>query len=743
MMLYQIKFLFLALLLCIARVSAQGEEWIKSAYLDMENQELLIQFVNSEVTMSHDRQNKVYLTNTDPVTKESLRNSRRTMVLDSWENHSLFGNSSEYVYRFSTEDSIAFEKMKDTTLYLFVNNLTLENNGNLIDLSFNYPILVLEESPPQILRSYVLGDQLHIIFNMDINREVLYENGFLQVEDFNIPLSEMTCSISEQDSRKISCTFNSLQYDLVYRYPKYLELVLMNNFVQDTFYGAGNKGVVERLQFPQLVQGQLGTAGAVVNGNAVQLNFSEFYELSVDRRISYTLLDQSGNVLIEKFNLEQNLDTVFLNTPGLHRTTVSYLGYDSTQAWVNKTGSIQFEVKEFNTVSIQAGKWSMLGFGDKVVSKSILPTNVDLYKWDDAFSSNLYFEKYMGRWDLDSIFPGQAYWVYSEKNIDLELDYSTDNQSVLALLKKGDKGWNQITNPYPYTIDAGFLTFQKLPEVWEFLPETKDYKLVESIEPNKGYWVEVDETKWVEFPNIPLFETVENSVSGSLAKELSSNEWSIGLSLYDHENGYVDLHNKVGVSDNAEDDFDDMDQREFPAKVGDHISLSIINGEKLLRTDFQSADKETYSWDFGISSSTGTAVELQLEGLAEVRALGYNVYLQKGTSTQELTTESVQLSNSENVRLIVSKNSGELEKQFAPSPNMVEFALPIGMEGRAMEIELYDLNGSLMYSVVENAEAGVYQSINLMKNRDIKSGLYVYNIRVGSRWFSSSVYLKP
>ena len=202
------------------------------------------------------------------------------------------------------------------------------------------------------------------------------------------------------------------------------------------------------------------------------------------------------------------------------------------------------------------------------------------------------------------------------------------------------------------------------------------------------------------------------------------------------EDGAVDSWNVLGVGSK------NIAIAEPPAGMDGFAGASFVGEDNALlaKRILARASANEYSWKVQLNASKNGKVNLVLEGLDEVRAMGYDVALVVDEKTYEWTDNSsmdVNVSGSKTAELKVVpagtkiaavKGIGNVHFDAVAGGIAVQFDVSAGMAGQKASVRLLDVNGNVVAMVNGNARSGTN---DFRLATPARSGVYVLQVRVG------------
>ena len=408
--------------------------------------------------------------------------------------------------------------------------------------------------------------------------------------------------------------------------------------------------------------------------------------------------------------------------------------------------------KEFSAnIELRGRAWNMVAYGSwpKNVLKGAKPT---IYMWNESNAIGDYwqYEALPNGYQPDEL---TGYWVRSEKAMSFSLDLplkKAESDSLSWTVDKKFSGWNLLANPYSWNLYVGTVEGFKSPEngsspIWRWNADDARYDPSDTLFANEAFWVSTDKKRTLSVSTKPVFPApkVAKKNKNSLLKVASKNSWSMVL-VATSENGVSDMWNVFGVGSK------DIAIAEPPAGMGDAVRASFVGeGNALLaKRILARTSADEYSWKVQLNASKSEKVNLSLEGLDEVRALGYRAVLVMDGKTYEwgdASSISVETSGSKTAELKVvpakaqiahSKGIADMKYSVAAGQFAVNFSVPAEMAGKDAEVRLLDMNGNVLSMARGKAQAG---SNDMRLGSVSRNGAYVLMVRVGSATRSARI----
>ena len=419
-----------------------------------------------------------------------------------------------------------------------------------------------------------------------------------------------------------------------------------------------------------------------------------------------------------------------------------------------------FEVK--STIVSKADGWQMLSLSNVIMDSVTWDDDIRFYWWDDSKNYGTFW-RYQRLMEEDEVDYLTGYWYSSLKGRPLVMhkDMNPPKGSVVWSMDSVYTGWNMVANPYGWYVDlygenqdkkvSG--TEQSDVEFWSWNDSLGAYEEVDVVGPYEAVWAKVKgPSKW-KLPSKPAFVAkVDEDGNDSLMEPLKKtvklasngkNSWAIRAILRDAK-GKRDGWNIMGVSESG------WSSEEPPSGMGDHVNLSIKDGNRLLAKSFKKAAGDSYEWTISLDASGDRTGYLHFEGLENLRADGLKVFVTvDGTTTQMAENDTLKvaigsLAKTATVRVaptartVVAQKLNGLRAFQSGNALQVGFQVSEGLAGSRAYVEILDMNGKVLSSVSGTAVSGS----NSMTLQAPKSGLYMVRVRVGSKQAAGSIAVK-
>lgn len=391
-------------------------------------------------------------------------------------------------------------------------------------------------------------------------------------------------------------------------------------------------------------------------------------------------------------------------------------------------------------MSVSGHKWNLAAVG--TWPKGVVDNDeATVYGWSQDVLIGDYWQ-YEALPNVQSVVEDAGYWIYAEKDLEFSLDLplkKAESDSIAWNLKKNFNGWNLIANPYSWDLEATSVKNFMDPESNEspFWRQNSDGELevASVLNANEAFWISTDKNRTIKVSTKPTFSSAKASKNS--LKKANPGSWSMAL-VATSENGTSDSWNVLGVGSK------NIALEEPPAGKGDFVSVA-FEGEgnaKLAKRILAKSNEKEYSWNVDLKASEAGKVKLTLEGLSEVRAMGYKAILVVDDETAEFGSDasvSVDVSTKSKkallkvvpaeVKVVTASGISDVHYSVAAGRMDVLFSVPFAMAGRTASVNLMDVNGKVIARALGKANAG---SNALQIASPVRNGVYVLQVRVGN-----------
>ncbi|WP_407442988.1 hypothetical protein [Fibrobacter sp.] len=514
-------------------------------------------------------------------------------------------------------------------------------------------------------------------------------------------------------------------------------------------------------------------ADFVQSGNAVRFSFTTSdFEVTRGASLSAVVIDSAGTVVVDTV-FADSIPSSFESSWDLFPVAVG--SYSVEFSIFDDRESFAFDTS-FTVVSevaaVVADGWQMISLAAIDTSALVWDDDAQFYWWDESTVAAEFWQ-YRAFERGDEIVKDRGFWYSSlqGRTVPLRTDYEDDNSDVVWKLDSLNSGWNLVANPHGWAMDLfGDKPADKADgneeapiSFWKYDALSADYKEVETIGPYEAVWVKVSgPTEWT-VPSKPIFkadavvltdsvgtdslgtDTLGGSAlekSRALAKAASADSWSLQMVLKDGA-GRTDAWNMLGVSNKP------FTAEEPPASLGNHVSLSIMDGNRALAKSVKAPASEN-EWKVALSATSNRRGFLSFKGVSEIRQYGYKVFVTIDGKTsevgenEELDVSLTTRAKYATVRVAPTANTvvvGEVRNLRAAKVGRelnVSFIADKALAGAKTRVDLMDMKGHVIATVNAKAVAGT----NKLAFEAPKTGLYMLRVRAGSQMSAGKVVVK-
>lgn len=394
-------------------------------------------------------------------------------------------------------------------------------------------------------------------------------------------------------------------------------------------------------------------------------------------------------------------------------------------------------------MSVNGHQWNLAAIGTWPKG-TVKNGEADVFEWSQDVLIGDYWQ-YQALPNIQDVVEDVGYWIYAEKNLEFSLDLplkKAESDSISWDLKRGVNGWNLLANPYSWDLEATSVKNFMDPEsdespFWR-LNSDGAFEVASVLGANEAFWISTDKNRTIKVSTKPMFATAKDSKESSKKslKKANPGSWSMAL-VAKSENGTSDSWNVLGVGSR------NIALEEPPAGMNETVKVSFEGeGDKKLAKRILAKSENEYSWNVNLKASEAGKVELSLEGLDEIRAMGYKAILVVDGETAEFGSDasvSVDVSTKSKKALLkvvpacakVVAVSGISDVRYSVSAGRmdVQFSVPFAMAGRTASVNLMDVNGKVVARAQGKANAG---SNALQIASPVRNGVYVLQVRVGN-----------
>ena len=419
-----------------------------------------------------------------------------------------------------------------------------------------------------------------------------------------------------------------------------------------------------------------------------------------------------------------------------------------------------FEVKA-EIASAAEGGWRMLSLSNVVMDSVTWDDDIRFYWWDDTRNTGAFWQyQRLNRDDKVDNLTGYWYSSLEGRPLVMKKDMAAPKDPVVWKLDSVYTGWNMVANPYGWYVDLygensnekKSATEKSSIEFYSWNDSLGAYQEVDVIGPYEAVWAKVTGPSQWKLPSKPAFVATvdaegEENVVEPLKKTVEfasgGKGWAIRAVLRDAK-GKRDSWNFMGVSESG------WASEEPPSGMGDHVNLSIKDGNKSLAKSFKKAAGDSYEWTVSLEASGDRTGYLHFEGVRDLNAAGLKVFVTvDGTTTQMAENDTLKVSIGSmaktavvrvapSARTVVAQKLNGLRAFQAGNSLQVGFQVSESLAGAKAYVEILDMKGKVLSSVSGTAVSGS----NALTLQTPKSGLYMVRVRVGSKQAAGSVAIK-
>ena len=400
--------------------------------------------------------------------------------------------------------------------------------------------------------------------------------------------------------------------------------------------------------------------------------------------------------------------------------------------------------------------WRMISIANLDKESFVWDGDAKFYWWDESSAMGEYWQ-YREYRPSDDIVATRGYWYGSVEGRPLLLKTENDRtieKNIVWKLDSVNSGWNMVANPYGFALDlfadhpAGNAEATEDASI-RFLrwnPDVGGYRETDALEPYEAVWVEVSRpTEWT-IPVVPDFTNKSGDgdklLGKRLAKATGKNDWRIQAVLADAK-GHRDSWNMLGAS-----------SRPFvagkpPEGMGDHVSLSIMDGKRTLAKSVK-APAEEQEWTIRLNASSERLGYLSFVGVDELNALGLKVFVTvdgKTTEMREGTDLKVALGPNGNYASVRVAKSAKVVADLhidgvrftqAGRTLDVSFNASADLAGSRSVVDVLNMDGK----VVASRSGKILAGMNALTLETPRGGVYMLRVRAGSQMNVSRILVK-
>jgi hypothetical protein len=473
--------------------------------------------------------------------------------------------------------------------------------------------------------------------------------------------------------------------------------------------------------------------------------------------VSYTL--QSADTM---FTAAAKTGLYSMLKPGSYRLTVTAM---DRKGHADSLAS-NFVVQALS-YPLAASQWRMAGVPHAAAGRlvsSLFSPGTSVYRWDETRTSDLFYLKYA---DLmtgnQALGTGQAAWIRplaGQTVTPIGARYLPADTTVNISLAAG---WNQISNPFSYTIDWNALRVQTdttQPSVrmdssaavehalWGYTGT--GYTQTTEFAPWAGYFVNALQACRVVISRPDAyFPAGQNPV---VFKTGTAGSWALELGV---RTDYADdLSNVIGVCIGANNGRDQNDLSEPVAGFGEYVNAYWENAAAGVPLAADIRGGRTQNWVLAVHASRAhSPVTLTWQAAGAAPAL-YLVDYARGAVVDMSATNSYRVTLDNAMRFLVTTTEPDaLSRQLLaaqqyvvanPNPFMaqavISYCFPLDqLAARAAVLEIFDSQGNLAERRSVSVLPGMQQ---LVWDATVQEGLYMYRLSTDKGWSATGKVLK-
>ena len=463
------------------------------------------------------------------------------------------------------------------------------------------------------------------------------------------------------------------------------------------------------------------TSKLLQSGSAIRLEFATNEFGASGASVKIVLEDDDGMVVadsviqISKTPYEGSWDYYPLRA-GTYLLTATVANSKTSDVFEQ-----DFEVKA-EIASAAEGGWRMLSLSNVVMDSVTWDDDIRFYWWDDTRNTGAFWQyQRLNRDDKVDDLTGYWYSSLEGRPLVMKKDMAAPKDPVVWNMDSVYTGWNMVANPYGWYVDLygensnkkKSATEKSSIEFYSWNDSLGAYQEVDVIGPYEAVWAKVTGPSQWKLPSKPAFVATvdaegEENVVEPLKKtvELASGSkgWAIRAVLRDAK-GKRDSWNFMGVSESG------WASEEPPSGMGDHVNLSIKDGNKSLSKSFKKAAGDSYEWTVSLEASGDRTGYLHFEGVDALRASGLKVFVTvDGTTTQMAENDTLKVSIGSmaktatvrvapSARTVVAQKLNGLRAFQAGNALQVGFQVSESLAGARAYVEILDMKGKVLSSV--------------------------------------------
>ena len=491
--------------------------------------------------------------------------------------------------------------------------------------------------------------------------------------------------------------------------------------------------------------------------NAIQLSYrASDFEVTRGVDVKVKLVDVEADTVVLDSLLGDSIAMGYegivvlrMNHTGDYRVALTLADERETAEYV-ELFTVEGEIEP-----VVKNRWQMLSLA--AVDTSLIDwksRDQIFYWWDENGTGEFWQYKRFNRGD--AVISTRGTWYSSLKGGSLALrsDIEDDESDVVWELDSVCSGWNLVANTHGWTVNLYANYPDKVPAAdekadvtfWRYNAKIADYEEITHAGPYEAVWAKVSHPITWTIPGTPVFvrdsteaDSVDMEDSAKtilpkrlLAKASTSERWTLQAVLSDR-NGRQDTWNILGTGREP------FTAEEPPASMGDHVTLSIVEGNRVLAKSIR-AQSDELEWELALSATSERVGYLTLVGIDGINAFGNHVYVTvDGVTTEMQENVPLKVYLKEDRKMATVRVASALRVlagnalkslHVARLGNKLQVSFnATGLAGTNARLDVVDLKGHVMATVSANTVDG----LNALMLDAPKSGLYMLRVRAGSQ----------
>jgi hypothetical protein len=235
------------------------------------------------------------------------------------------------------------------------------------------------------------------------------------------------------------------------------------------------------------------------------------------------------------------------------------------------------------------------------------PERWRLLRWDPQAGSNGAYRElqaHRGFAALDASFaPGMAFWLATVEGNGFSVEEGESVDGAQPFRLSLEPGWNQIATPFAFPVAWNQIEGTgDLEGPWHFDAADEAFTTccAQTLQPWDGYFVNNTTDTPVALSIPPVEATNEATTTSLLAARQDDADYTVQLIARLERRALRDAQNYVGFMRVAQQGRDRLDWAE-PPPVGEHVRLSVLEGDERLAGSFKPIDTRGQFWDLEIT----------------------------------------------------------------------------------------------------------------------------------------------